>query len=272
MIGCTGLPGEIFAQQEKENPDKSEKIYKINPWVDGGIIAGTAAITVLGLNAQGRLPQLTNEEVLALDPMDVNAFDRRAIYQDPDLLDQSLANSDIALNITTALVLVLAMDKNARQHWLEGLVMYVEAIGISSSIQAWVSYGTNRYRPVAYMENVSMDQRTDNRNKNSFYSGHSMSAATSSFFMAKVYSDLHPELGNKKYWLFAAAIIPPAVVGRFRVKGGKHFYTDILIGTAMGATSGILTPHLHKISRSSKMSFIPILHPELLGMQFRMKL
>ncbi len=99
-----------------------------------------------------------------------------------------------------------------------------------------------------------------------------MSAATSSFFIAKVFSDLHPELGNKKYWLFAAAMIPPAMVGRFRVKGGKHFYTDILIGTAMGAASGILTPQLHKVTRNSKMSFVPILHPELLGLKFKLKL
>ena len=270
VIGCILLPGVIIAQVE--NPDKPDKIYKINPWVDSGIIVGTTVLTVLGLNAQERLPLLTIEEVLALDPLDVNPFDRRAIYQDPSQIDQSLTNSDIALNITTALVVVLALDKKARQHWLEGLVMYAEAIGISTSIQAWVSYGTNRYRPIAYMEGVSIEKRTDHRNKNSFYSGHSVSAATSSFFIAKVYSDLHPELGNKKYWLFAAAIIPPAVVGRFRVKGGKHFYTDIIIGTAMGAVSGILTPHLHKISRNSKMSFVPLLHPEFLGMRFKMKL
>jgi len=266
------LSGEIYAQEKKENPEKQDKIYKINPWVDGGIIIGTATLTILGLNAQGRLPQLSVEEVLALDPLDVNAFDRRAIDQDPDLLDQSIKNSDIALNISTALVLVLALDKKVRSQWVESIVLYAEATGISSSIQAWVSYGTNRYRPIAYMDNVSIEQRTDHRNKNSFYSGHSMSAATSSFFIAKIFSDLHPELGNKKYWLFAAAVIPPAVVGRFRVKGGKHFYTDILIGTAMGAVSGILTPHLHKVTRNLKMSFVPILHPELLGLKFSLKL
>ncbi len=170
MIGCTWLPGEIFAQKKKERSDKPDKIYTINPWVDGGIIAGTATLTILGLNAQERLPRLSVEEVLALDPLDVNAFDRRAIDQDPDLLDQAIVNSDIALNITTALVLVLALDKKVRSQWVESIVLYAEAMGISSSLQAWVSYGTNRYRPIAYMENVSIDKRTDHRNKNSFYS------------------------------------------------------------------------------------------------------
>ena len=272
MIGNNLLPTEIIAQGRNDSPAKPQKIYIINPWIDGGIILGTAAITTLGLKAQDRLPKLSEEEVLALDPLDVNAFDRRAIDQDPNQIEQSLKNSDIALNITTALVLVLALDKKARHHWLEGIVMYFETIGITTSIQSWVSYGTNRYRPIAYMENVMLDQRTDNRNKNAFYSGHVASAATSSFFIAKMYSDLHPELGNKKYWFFAAAIIPPVVVGNYRVRGGKHFYTDVLIGTALGAASGILTPHLHKVTRNSKMSIIPILHHELLGMTFRMRL
>jgi len=87
-----------------------------------------------------------------------------------------------------------------------------------------------------------------------------------------MFSDLHPELGNKKYWLFAAAVVPPAVVSYYRVEAGKHFYTDVILGTAMGAAAGILIPHFHKVSGKNNMSIVPIVQPDVLGMHFSMDL
>jgi len=76
--------------------------------------------------------------------------------------------------------------------------------------------------------------------------------------MAKVYSDYHPELGNKKYWLFAAAAIPPSLVGYYRFKAMKHFPTDIMAGVVAGAACGILIPHIHKNKREeSDWAFVP---------------
>ena len=76
--------------------------------------------------------------------------------------------------------------------------------------------------------------------------------------MGKVYSDYHPELGNKKYWLFSAALIPPSLVGLYRYKAMKHFPTDIIAGTIAGAATGILIPHIHKNKKKeSAWAFLP---------------
>ena len=76
--------------------------------------------------------------------------------------------------------------------------------------------------------------------------------------MAKVYSDYHPELGNKKYWLYGAALIPPLIVGYYRIKAMRHFPTDVITGLAVGAAVGILVPHLHRTKKRTKdFSFIP---------------
>ena len=90
--------------------------------------------------------------------------------------------------------------------------------------------------------------------------------------MAKVYSDYHPELGKKKWWLFAAAAIPPAFVGYFRYRGLKHFPTDVMVGTAIGAVSGILTPHIHKKKKNKRttISLSPYSGPYS-GIVFRMR-
>ena len=57
---------------------------------------------------------------------------------------------------------------------------------------------------------------------------------------------------------YCAALIPPAIVGYYRYKAMRHFPTDIMVGMAVGATVGILVPHLHKTKKQdSNLSFIP---------------
>jgi len=75
--------------------------------------------------------------------------------------------------------------------------------------------------------------------------------------VAKVYCDYHPELGPKKFIVYAIASIPPAFTGYYRYKGMKHFPTDVITGFAVGATTGILVHHLHK-RKGSNLSIIPV--------------
>lgn len=83
--------------------------------------------------------------------------------------------------------------------------------------------------------------------------------AGATFFIAKVLCDYHTEWGAKRLWLYAAAIVPPAVVGYFRYRGMMHFPTDLMVGMAVGAAVGILVPHFRKITRklNKDMSIVP---------------
>ena len=46
--------------------------------------------------------------------------------------------------------------------------------------------------------------------------------------------------------MWTGAAIVPALVGFTRVKAGKHYWTDVLTGYAVGALVGTLTPFLHR--------------------------
>ena len=116
---------------------------------------------------------------------------------------------------------------------------------------------TNRYRPFAYYDELPTPDKTGDGTSDSWFSGHTAVTATSSFFMAKVYSDYHPELGAKKWIFFAAAVIPPAIVGVYRIKALKHSPTDVMMGTAVGAALGILIPHFHKVIKNKDLSVVP---------------
>jgi membrane-associated phospholipid phosphatase len=68
-------------------------------------------------------------------------------------------------------------------------------------------------------------------------------------------------------WAFAAAV--PATVGYYRLKAGKHFLSDNILGYAMGAAAGILVPQLHKKTNNSGLSISPTLIPTLEGSAFQ---
>jgi membrane-associated phospholipid phosphatase len=70
----------------------------------------------------------------------------------------------------------------------------------------------------------------------------------------KVYSDYHPEIGNNKYLLYGAALIPPLLVGYFRMKALMHFPSDVMVGLGVGALCGILIPEFHRL-KDKKISF-----------------
>ena len=55
-------------------------------------------------------------------------------------------------------------------------------------------------------------------------------------------------------WVAAAV---PAVVAYFRIRAGKHFLTDNLVGYAVGATVGVLVPRLHRVTSGYDAANVP---------------
>jgi membrane-associated phospholipid phosphatase len=138
-------------------------------------------------------------------------------------------------------------DKKIRQDWADILLLFVETQAIVGNLYSWgcVVY-VDRIRPLVYNPDVPWEERTGVRTQNAYYSGHTSTSASASFFAAKVYCDYHPELGSKKYLIYSLALVPPVVTGFFRYKGMKHFPTDVLTGLVVGSAAGILIPHFHK--------------------------
>jgi len=233
-------------------------IYSINKKVELSLTLALFMSNYVGFQYLNKKDPLTVDEINALDANDIWWLDRIATQQDPDTRNKYHNASDVIMNVTIALPALLVVDKNIRKDWLDLLVLYMETHALNSSLYLGVSAFTNRIRPFVYHPDIAIEDKTISGTRESFFSGHTSTTATASFFMAKVYSDYHPELGNKKYWVFGAALIPPLVVGALRVKAMKHFPTDIASGIVVGAAMGILVPHLHKKKKNKNLSFIPV--------------
>jgi len=233
------------------------RVYKVNPFIDIPVAAVAAATNYWGLRIVDRKPDLDSLTIINLDPSSVNRFDRSAIWQDVDFAPKARKLSDYGMTVSFMLPVLLLADREIRRDWAPLLLLYLETQAIVGNLFSWgAAIHIDRIRPLVYNPDVPWNERSGIRTQNSFYSGHTSSSASASFFVAKVYSDYHPELGNKKYLVYSLALIPPVFTGLMRYKGMKHFPTDVLTGLIVGASTGILIPHLHKKS-GSNLSVVP---------------
>lgn len=220
-------------------------------------------ITVIGMagTAYGfyRRENKTNYDsayVLSLDPNSLSRIDRGVIN------NNSLSAghvSDILLASGFVLPAFLIADKSVRNDLGRVSMMYLETMAITG-MGYWLSAGlVDKPRPYVYNKDVSINRRINKHSKDSFYGGHISVTAAGTFFIAKVYSDYHPESSFKYFlWSFAGAATVANSLARYY--GGFHFPSDIAIGAAVGTTIGILVPvlHHHK-NKEPKISLSPFI-------------
>jgi len=250
----------FFNSNAQVNNLKQDKVYNFNRKVEIPVTAGLFAFNFYGFYLLGQKPTLDSMQILSLNQNDVWAFDRRVFSQSHPAPSSVYTISDIGMWVSYCMPALLFIDKDIRKDWLDITLMYLESQAINLNVYL---YGgavfTKRIRPFVYIEGSAWDDKLDKGTTDSFYSGHTATTACAFFFMAKVLSDYHPELGAKKYLLYTGALIPPLLVGFCRYRGFVHFPTDILLGTALGAASGILTPHLHKVTKNKDLSIVPFM-------------
>jgi membrane-associated phospholipid phosphatase len=247
---CLAMP----AHAQSGVNDSTIHPYHVNYWVSGPLLAAGITANFLGLSAIMEKKTISALELEALDREIINKFDRWALDMDPTLIEDNQVYSDAVLAGSVLLPIALLFDGQIRRDWLDILIMYLETMSLSPNIYEWSFMGPsflNRIRPVSYYDELAFDVRSDGHNRNSFYSGHVASVAASTFFMVKVYSDYHPEIGNNKYLLYSAALVPPVILGYFRMKALRHFPSDILVGIGVGAICGVLVPELHRLAKEN---------------------
>jgi hypothetical protein len=229
------------------------KPYHVNYFTNSAIIAGGLATDYFAISRIKNKPELTDAELLALNTNEINGIDKWALHQDPGKYKTYNKLSDgIEPPIFLILPALLGFDKKIpKKDWLDILFMYIEGHTITFTFYNYSWLGPtfqNRFRPLTYYTQLPLADRKNGGNRNSFYSGHTASVAFTSFFVAKVYCDYHPDLGATKYLIYTAALIPPLAMSYLRVKSLGHFPSDDMVGLSLGAVIGIVVPELHKFN------------------------
>jgi hypothetical protein len=252
----------IAADSIPQATDKKPHMYKMNYWLSGSFCAVATAADIYAIPTiiKGK-KKLSDDEIKALNPNGLSGFDRWALHLDPSERNDYYKASDYTMPLIVASAGVLMADKKISKDWLRLFLLYYELHAVTFSLYNFSFFGPafqNKIRPVAYYSEWPYGERTGGNQRNSMYSGHTATCAASTFFIVKVYSDYHPEIGAKKYLLYGLASIPPLVEGYLRVKALAHFPSDVMVGFCIGAVCGIAVPSLHKFhNRNISVGLVP---------------
>ncbi|MEO0312468.1 MAG: hypothetical protein RIQ89_2125 [Bacteroidota bacterium] len=199
-----------------------------------GITTSSYAISRKEGFSEASILLLNKTDIPRLDRWSVNYYDRKAQI-----------GSDMLGIFSTALVpSALFLAKEARTSAYTVATMYVQTMAINYTLTQFTKYAIKRARPYVYNSQVSLVERKSADGAASFFSGHTSFSAAGTFFTAKVFTDLKiSPRHNNIVWVGAALL--PAATGLLRIKGGKHFLSDVAVGYAIGALTGYLIPKIH---------------------------
>lgn len=242
---------------------QSESPYETSFKYDGPAVVAGLGLSYLGLTLIKNKSKLTPAEVLSKSKDDVFFMDR---FSAGYYSEQADKDSYIPFYASFAVAPIVALiDKNQRSHYGQISVLFVETMSAAAASFTLAAGLVQRSRPLVYNTSLPVADRQAKDEQRSFFAGHTTATAAATFFAAKVFSDFNPDSKLKPY-VWAAAAVVPAVVGYQRLKAGKHFLSDNLLGYGVGAACGILIPQLHKKTNHTNLSVAPILGFNYQGM------
>lgn len=240
-----------FAQDSLKTSAR-ENYYKFRLSVDLPIGLITAGAGIGGLIKYKKNKPLTYDQIAGLKPSDVNKFDRYAVYQHSKAAGIA---SDVFQYTAMLSPAFLFIDKEIRKDWKTVLPIWIQTYAMTSVFTFFTKEMVQRKRPYVYSDNGNGNKYARNATA-SFFSGHTSITAASTFFIAMVYADYHPQ-SRWKPLVWTGAAMLPALTALTRVKAGKHYWTDVITGYAVGALIGTLTPYIHRRHFKKKPTFIP---------------
>ncbi len=214
---------------------------RLNLPVDAAITLPATAWTLYAFPKIYSKPNIDSATLAGLSKNNIPAFDRWAVRHS----DKADELSNYAFYGSVPYPFVLLADRAIRKDWARVYGLYWEAMAITGLLYTAGDYFVDRYRPEAYDQTKDFGERQSGNSKNAFFAGHVALVGTATFFAASIYDEYHPD--RKLKWLFYG--IATAATGTtiyLRHQAGKHFPSDLLVGTVVGLGSGMLVPRLHR--------------------------
>jgi membrane-associated phospholipid phosphatase len=225
-----------------QSPPQNGEVYKLNLAVDIPLTALTAGWSIYAFPKIYDKPGIPETTLNSLRKENINGFDRWAadVYH-----EDAAKTSDILFYASMPYPFLLFLDKDIRKDALKISFLYLEAMSVTGLFYTGSAYIWDRYRPLTYNTSLPLHERNSGNERNSFLGGHPALVATSTFFVASVYADYHPD-SKFKYVLYTTAILATGGTAYLRHRAGKHFPSDLIVGTTIGTLTGLLVPKLHK--------------------------
>src|SRR5262245_53919076 len=179
----------------------------------------------------------------------INALDQFATRHDSSAADH--ASTVLLWGVLPSTIALTSVSDRHSPSVISDLAVVGETVLVNSALLQVVKNTVGRPRPLAYRKPTTPEQEIVQKNLlekddtyQSFYSGHTSTAFAMGLSYAQLYLNRHQ---NRHERLVKAGFLAlGATIGALRIGAGKHFPTDVMVGTAMGSTFSMTIPHLHK--------------------------
>ena len=243
-------------------------------------IIGLSTAIALGSEHIGK--EQTWAGCAACDRSHINALDRTVLgnHSAPaktvsDIGLISLIALPFALDLGDSLI-QRARDRSPQRSrhirgWGKDVVVLLETFAVTYASTNLVKFALRRPRPYSYEADSEVGDPTENDARLSFFSGH----ASMSFAMATSYAYLFQARHPRSRWVAPVWVLGmslASVTAVARVEAGKHFWTDVIVGAAVGTGIGLLVPALHRnrvLGERVGLSLAPTRRGSLLTLQGR---
>lgn len=249
VIICFTVTGNVLADvTEANNAGTKKSPFFVNLKVDIPVIAIGTLVATSVLMLEDNLPKSHKSN---LKPGSVNPLDRPVIgyhFHGWDLFGH------IGTVAIPAAMLCLSFVELPEYGWsgmLEDFLIVGEVIAVSSMMNEIVACAMPRPRPYMYRPAAWFHEaRKSSWDWRSFYSGHSGAPFAASTAFSYIFTRRYPHSPwVPAVWTLSYAA--SALVAISRPLARQHFWTDIMVGAAIGTAWGILIPVLHE--RNARM-------------------
>ncbi|MFK8162252.1 MAG: phosphatase PAP2 family protein [Lewinella sp.] len=223
-------------------PAQGLQPYNPSKATNGVLIGLGGSITIGSMFLDKKVTPMTELEVKNLDVNKIWPIDRFSLRH---LSFEADEFTDKLLLTSFASPFFLLLDKTGRDNFDDMAMIVFQGAMLNSALINLSKTTAKRARPYNYNPDAPLDIKLRKSSRYSFYSGHVATAAYFSFTTAQLYNDLHPNSKARPY-IYAAAALIPATVAYGRMRAGKHFFTDVLIGFAAGTAIALTVPALHR--------------------------
>ena len=194
------------------------------------------------------LPHLLPTEDVIYNPNEirdlsnVNAFDRWTAQKYSKSVDIT-SDALMYLSVLTPLSL-LTTNKSEYLTWS---LMYFEAATLALGVKDLLKYAVYKERPYMYFDGKPQKEIDENNYYCSFPSGHTTLAFLGATFTSYTFSKYFPE-SKWNVPVIVGSYTLATLSGTLRILSGSHFFSDVLVGAAIGSTIGITVPLLHEFN------------------------
>jgi membrane-associated phospholipid phosphatase len=220
-----GSPRSVCAQQAAPNTQRSSVYYFGNG-------ALTLALSGAGLLFAGFTPEEPRLEA-SWFPGDRSA---RGVYA-----PAAARLSDVLLVLSVVDPLMANVAQGVNWRFANFSVVYSETLAINLALNTLAKVTVARPRPYTYKHATAPD---DADRYVSFYSGHSSTSFAAAVSGSYLFAENAPDQASR-YVLWSSEFFLAALTANLRVRAGKHYYSDILVGALAGSGIGVATLLLH---------------------------